>query len=192
MQDFKENENVVKVIRSRKARTALLKCGLWVPLVSWVSVMTIAYISKQSFMQSLSSGSLFLPTFNLCMNSRDESREKTTKVLESLSKDISKAIEVPHWRVSRLDDIFIIPKNIKVGENLDAINIVPIYKKGKFIIIKGNYSLEILAQYKEDGKTVVKILDDDEIREEYEGFNEIIKRKIPEGYVDFSGTSKRP
>lgn len=191
MQDFKEDENVVKVIRSRKSRGILLKCGLYCPLVSWFAVMILGSLSGQPIMKSLSSGSGFLSTFNLCMLSRDDSKKKTVKVLEKLSKEISKYTEDSRWSIRRLDDIIIIPKNIKVDEDLESLNIVPIFKKGKFIIMKGTYSLEILAQYEEDGKTVVKMLDKDEVAEAYNEFDEKIKRKIQKNYSYSPDTASR-
>ncbi len=191
MQDFKEDENVVKVIRSRKSRGILLKCGLYCPLVSWLAVMILGSLSGQPIMKSLSSGSGFLSTFNLCMLSRDDSKKKTVKVLEKLSKEISKYTEDSRWSIRRLDDIIIIPKNIKVDEDLESLNIVPIFKKGKFIIMKGTYSLEILAQYEEDGKTIVKMLDKDEVAEAYNEFDEKIKRKIQKNYSYSSDTASR-
>lgn len=33
-------------------------------------------------------------------------------------------------------EVDIVPKNIKIGEDLEAVNIVPIFKEGKYIIIK--------------------------------------------------------
>ncbi len=178
MQDFSNDKDIVKVIRKRKSKRTLIRCGMTLPLVIYFFLLGNSLVGGIPIATVFALTAGFFSIFNFSNNSREESREKTREILEELSKDIAKFVENPNWRIFRLDDITIIPKNIKVGENLDSLNIVPIFKKGKFIIIQGSHSLEILAQYDEDDKTVVKILDKDEVTEEYSQFDEKTKRKM--------------
>ncbi len=62
--------------------------------------------------------------------------------------------------------IDIIPKNVKIGENLEASNAIPIFKEGKYIIVH-NYSAPIILQeYKKDtGDVVVEFLEENEVKE---------------------------
>lgn len=178
MQDFKYDTDIVKVIKKRKAKRTLIRCGIAFPIFAVLSIFGLALSKPGSFLQILTSSGGFISVLNVVLSSKGETKQETEKVLEDLSKDIARVVKDPAWRVYRLDDITIIPKNIQIGENLEAINIIPIFKEGKFIIIQGNHSLEILAQYDEDEKPVVKILDEDEVMYEYTQFDEKTKRKM--------------
>ncbi|MDE6292356.1 MAG: hypothetical protein K2L98_01600 [Bacilli bacterium] len=178
MQDFKDDTDIVKVIKKRKATRTLIRCGIAFPLFAILSVFGLALSKPDSFLQILPCSGGFISVLNFVLSSKGETNQETENVLDDLSKDIAQAVGDPAWHVYRLDDITIIPKNIQIGENLEAINIIPIFKEGKFIIIQGNHSLEILAQYDEDGKTVVKILDEDEVMYEYTQFDEKTKRRM--------------
>ncbi len=178
MQDFKEGKDLVKVIGKRKVKDAFYVFGMGLPILTFFSFLGILMKSNQSSSLAIASMGGHFSLFTRVFEARKKYRKETAKKLEELSKDIAELVGDPNWRVYKLDDIVIIPRNIKVAENLESLNIVPIYKKGEFIIMRGNYSLEILAQYKEDGKVVVKILDDDEVKEELDNFGDGMKRII--------------
>lgn len=178
MKDFKENQNVVKVIRKRRSKRNLIRCGLTLPFLTYLSLWGIAAFGVIPFATVLSSTAMFTSIFYVSSNSKPEYRKKTKDFLTELSKDIARFNGEPSWRINSLDNITIIPKNVKVGENLEALNAVPIFKKGKYIIIEGNHSVEILAQYKENDKDVVKILDEYEVEEEYNALDEKTKHKV--------------
>ncbi len=178
MQDFKEGKDLVKVIGKRKAKDALYVFGMSLPILTFFSFLGFLMKSNQPNSLAIASMGGHFSLFTRVFEARKKYRKETAKILEELSKDIAEFVGNPNWRVYKLEDIMIIPRNIKVAENLDSLNIVPIYKKGEFIIMRGNYSLEILAQYKEDGKVVVKILDENEVKEELDNFGDGIKRII--------------
>ena len=178
MQDFKDDSDMVKVIRKRKMKRNLIKCGFTLPPLTYLSLLGLAFAKILPFSQVFSSTALVFCPFNISNVYSDDVRKETNKVLDGISNDISEAIGDSLWKVRDLEDITIIPKNIQVGEDLEAINIVPIFKEGKYIIIRGNSSLQILAQYEEDGKNVVKILDENEVSDEYNSFDDKTKKKI--------------
>ena len=178
MQDFKDDSDMVKVIRKRKMKRNLIKCGFALPPLTYLSLLGLAFAKILPFSQVFSSTALVFCPFNISNVYSDDVRKETNKVLDGISNDISEAIGDSLWKVRDLEDITIIPKNIQVGEDLEAINIVPIFKEGKYIIIRGNSSLQILAQYEEDGKNVVKILDENEVSDEYNSFDDKTKKKI--------------
>ena len=175
MQDFKDDSDMVKVIRKRKMKRNLIKCGFALPPLTYLSLLGLAFAKILPFSQVFSSTALVFCPFNISNVYSDDVRKETNKVLDGISNDISEAIGDSLWKVRDLEDITIIPKNIQVGEDLEAINIVPIFKEGKYIIIRGNSSLQILAQYEEDGKNVVKILDENEVSDEYNSFDDKTK-----------------
>lgn len=67
-------------------------------------------------------------------------------------------------------NVNIIPKNIKVGENLEGVDAIPIFKKGKYIIIPNGNVRVVLAEYEEENKHVVDLLECDDIEEIKESF----------------------
>ena len=178
MQDFKDDSDMVKVIRKRKMKRNLIKCGFALPPLTYLSLLGLAFAKILPFSQVFSSTALVFCPFNISNVYSDDVRKETNKVLDGISNDISEAIGDSLWKVRDLEDITIIPKNIQVGEDLEAINIVPIFKEGKYIIMSGDFSIEILAQYEDEGKSVVKILDREEALAVYDDLDDKTKRKL--------------
>lgn len=72
-------------------------------------------------------------------------------------------------------NIEIIPKNIKVGEDLSSKNIVPIFVEGNYVLIKDENEVVITRQYEVDGLKTSQIL--------YDPLDEdIIASELPEYY----------
>lgn len=172
MQDFKEDKDLVKVIGKRKTRNALYRWALAFPILSFYLLAGIIVASQESFSRGLPLVGGFFSSFSVILNNSKNVEYKNHEMLFKLSHDVAKVIGDSFWSVDKLKDIAIIPGNIKVGENLDSINIAPILKKGQYIVMRGNYSLQILVQYEEDDKTVVKLLDRDEIAEVYNALSD--------------------
>lgn len=178
MKDFRE-ENLVKIIRVRKADCVFSKCVFWLPLLYESILAGFLAFGEMTSKQFFSLTPVACSLFNCCIQSTDNCKKKNLKFLGRLTDDILDKIEDNFCSVYRMSDITIIPKNIKIGENLEAANIIPIFKKGHFIIVKGLYSPVVLAQYKDDyGGYCVKILDNDEASEEIANLDEKEKRML--------------
>ncbi len=85
-------------------------------------------------------------------------------------------------------EVEIVPKNIQVGEDLESLNIVPIFKEGKYVIIK-SYDYPCFIQvFENEGKEEVYALEptDEDI--------EILERDLPEyqEYIDVFKLQKTP
>ncbi len=62
----------------------------------------------------------------------------------------------------KIQDLDIVPRNIKVDEDLESLNIVPIFKEGHYIIIGSVLDGVVLRQIEEDGKEKIDLLDEEE------------------------------
>lgn len=75
-----------------------------------------------------------------------------------------------------LDDVEveIVPKNIKIGENLEAANIIPIFKEGKYVVIKSKEHPCFIRVFDNDGEEEAYAIEpiDEDI--------ELLEREIPE------------
>lgn len=87
--------------------------------------------------------------------------ERNALHINDLAEDIKQATN-QDCNIKSLDDIEIVPKNIQVGENLEAINIIPIFKEGHYIIIKSRPASFVLRQVEIDGEREVQILESEE------------------------------
>lgn len=88
--------------------------------------------------------------------------EKSQKDFNNLCSDIYKDCRLFIHEKS-YDEIKIIPKNIQIGWDLEAANAVPIFKKGKYIIIPNSGEYVILREYEENNNYIVDLLDYDDV-----------------------------
>lgn len=178
MKDFRE-ENLVKVIRVRKAESTFAKWGFLGPILLETTLAGIMAFGGMSLEEFFSITTVPCCLLNFFVQTNDNRGERKSRFLRGLTDDISKKIGNNYWHLSNLSDITIIPKNIKVGENLEAVNIIPIFKEGHFIIVEGLYSPVVLAQYKDDdGNYCVKLLEEDEAIQEMANLDEKEKRML--------------
>lgn len=178
MQDFNDDKDLVKVIKSRKRRSALAKLGIPIPFAVESAVLVAAFLGAISTPTCFALSSVIVSLLNISTKSKEKNRDKNEQLLEDLATDVGSKIGDKNWEIYHLNDIAIIPKNFQVGENLEAINPVPIFKEGKYIIMSGDFSIEILAQYEDEGKSVVKILDREEALAVYDDLDDKTKRKL--------------
>lgn len=81
--------------------------------------------------------------------------------LDNLSSDL-KIMSGNDSKISKLEDVRIVPKNIKIGEDTTGCNIADIFKEGHYVLIKSSPSSMVLRQLEEDGYNHVDILDYEE------------------------------
>lgn len=87
-----------------------------------------------------------------------------TNILGSYNELVSEVQRITKKTFDDVDlkDLEIVPKNIQVGENLEAVNIIPIFKEGHYIILGRVLDGVVLRQLEEDGKMHLDLLDEDE------------------------------
>lgn len=178
MQDFKQNTDLIKVVKSRKRKYFLAKWGVTLPMGLEALISLASLLGGIGTPMFFSLSTVLMGVIGMALESRAKSYDQKQQFLEDLSSEIGEKIGNRDWCFYTLKDIAIVPKNIKVGENGESINFAPIYKDGKFIIIRGDYSLEMLFQYDDEGTMVVKILDRDEVFEEYDKLSDKEKKKV--------------
>ncbi|MCX4364642.1 MAG: hypothetical protein OSJ70_02535 [Bacilli bacterium] len=71
-----------------------------------------------------------------CLHIFKTSSKNTIKLLCDRLAWIANGYEHKNFEYYNAPEVEIVPKNIKIGEDLEAINIVPIFKEGKYVIIK--------------------------------------------------------
>ncbi len=79
-----------------------------------------------------------------------------------LERDIEKETD-RKCSIDSLNDIEVIPTKIRVGEDLEAINIVPILQDGYYLVLKSRPSSFVLRQLEVDGKNNVDVLENEEM-----------------------------
>lgn len=106
--------------------------------------------------------------------------ERNAKPIKELADDIAK--ETDHdCKIKALKDIAIIPADIQVGEDLEAINVVPITKEGYYIVIKSRPASFVLRQMEENERQMVDILypsEANEVIDELAKENEFVRKNI--------------
>lgn len=85
-------------------------------------------------------------------------------------------------------EVDIVPKNMQIDVNLDALNIVPILKEGKYVIIKSYDYPVFIRVFEEDGKEesyAMEAIDED---------IEVLENELPEyqEYIDVLKLQKKP
>lgn len=84
-------------------------------------------------------------------------------------------------------EIEIVPKNIKIGENLEAVNIIPIFKEGKYVVIKSMYHPCFIRVFDNDGEEEAYAMEpiDEDIQ--------LLESEIPEykEYIDVFKLQKK-
>lgn len=85
-------------------------------------------------------------------------------------------------------EVNIVPKNMHVGDDLEAINIVPIFKEGKYVIIKSTDHPYFIRVFDQDGKEEAYVMEakDEDI--------ELLEKELPEyqEYIDVLKLQKMP
>lgn len=85
-------------------------------------------------------------------------------------------------------EVEIVPKNMKIGENLEAINVVPIFKEGKYVIIKSYDYPVFMRVFDDEGKEEVYVMEatDEDL--------EVLESELPEyqEYIDVLKLQKTP
>lgn len=158
MKRISENNNLV---RSSKISKAISRVFTW----SQALVYVLEIIGAIAIMPTNGAAIpfvLFLFTCSFLL----EGGRKIYKILprptyEKLLEEIGKETDKDFSDVN-LKDLDIVPKNIQVGENLEAINIIPIYKEGHYIIIGSVLDGVVLRQIEEDGQEKIDLLDEEE------------------------------
>lgn len=77
-------------------------------------------------------------------------------------KDLSDGIEAlihEEFPINSLNDIEIVPKNIFIGDNLEASNAIELYQEGHYVLIRSKEKALVLRQLEENDKNHVEILD---------------------------------
>ncbi|MDE5631188.1 MAG: hypothetical protein K2I70_06275 [Bacilli bacterium] len=183
MKDFSDKD-LVKVIRARKITTTLLKLSISLPItleLCFIGLFVLGKVGNNDF-YGATTAALWL--FRVFDDFKDKNRKKNKEFLNNLAKDIEAKIGKKHWRVGSLNDITIVPENVQIGYDLEAINLVPIFKKGHYIIIDGNYPVVILTQHKNDeGKSHIQIMDDDEVLYELEKMDKKVTQDLGESKI---------
>jgi len=179
MRNFDCDENIAKVIKSRKSKRMLTNGALYGSIVGEIILAMLLAFNQVPAGKFFSLTSVLCGILSISYNSKESMKEKTRAFFNKLSSEIRSKIDDDNLQILSFNDITIVPKNIKIGEDLEAINIVPIFKEGKYIIIKKLFSTPImLAQYEENGRQVVKMLDEEEASEEFQNLDANMKRKI--------------
>ncbi len=106
----------------------------------------------------------------------DRSIANNRGYLNKLGDDIS-LVSGEECIIDRLKDIEIIPKNIKVGECLEASNAFDIFKGGHYILVSSLPRKFVLQQVEEEDKNRVDIL-------EYEEAATVIEQLVKDGNMD--------
>lgn len=85
-------------------------------------------------------------------------------------------------------EVEIVPKNMKIGENLEAINVVPIFKEGKYVIIKSYDYPVFMRVFDDEGTEEVYVMEatDEDL--------EALESELPEyqEYIDVLKLQKTP
>lgn len=92
------------------------------------------------------------------------------RYLKDLSDSLS-AVLNEEFSIKSLDDIMIIPKNICIGENLEASNAFDIFKEGHYVLVKSKEKSLVLCQLETDGEYRVDIMDK---KDAYDALFEIV------------------
>ncbi len=179
MRDFECDENIVKVIKSRKSKRFLTNSVLYGSIVGEIILAILLAFNFVPVGKFFPLTSFFGGILSIAANSKESMKEKTQTFFNELSSKICNELDDHNFQQLNFNDVTIIPKNIKVGEDLEAVNKVPIFKEGKYVIIKRLFTAPvILAQYEENGEQVVKMLDELEASKEYQNLDAKTKRKI--------------
>ena len=86
--------------------------------------------------------------------------------LETLSRNIEKKSGNKSY-IASVDDLVIIPKNLHVGENLEASNAIPIFKEGHYVFMKEDLTPIVIRQYEDDDDLRMDVLDGDDALNAY-------------------------
>lgn len=158
MKRLSEDNNLVRSFNINRIVNFILMCGnVFSTLLSLVA--TIAAIPTDGatipvIIGSLTSSFLFRNGRTLYNNFPRTSYERLIGEIKGLTnKDLSNV---------KIMDLDIVPKNIQIGEDLEAINIVPIFKEGHYIIMGSVLDGVVLRQLEEDGKEKLDLLDENE------------------------------
>lgn len=88
-------------------------------------------------------------------------RRETDEKLKSLSNSISDEID-SKYSIYSVADIKIIPKNLKLGEDLSHNNLVQIFKEGHYVLVHGFPQDIVIRQYIDEDELHVEVLDEED------------------------------
>lgn len=174
-----ENKDVAKKFKKLKVRGKAERISLygWAAILVGIIVARSAGYLKQivsDIASIINAGIVILGIGGRQITERNEPH------VGRLARDIEKATN-QNCSISSLDDVEIIPTKIQVGENLEAVNIIPIYENGYYLVLKSRPAAFVLRQLEENGKNNVQILEPEEANEVIADLavdNEFVRKNI--------------
>lgn len=158
MKRLKDNYNLVRKVRLRKIFFKIyLNARKFIFVGEVIAAIMIFFTngaSSQVFF-TLVLASITMDGLNKIYGS------KGLSTFKEIVEEVEKITDKDFGEVD-MKDLEIVPKNIKVGENLDAANIIPIFKEGYYIVIGRVLEGAVLRQLEEDDKMHLDLLDEDE------------------------------
>lgn len=163
MKNLYNNRNLVKEIKNKKRWHILLPLSI---ITAFLAQLILFFINICSDFDIGYIVCMLCPFITFGCAKNDANLEKNIKFVNNLVRDINgKNAYQNNLYLSRLNDIEIIPKNIQVGEDLSAKNIVPIFKEGHYILMGSLPNLCLMRQVKQDDKMTVDIYEEEEMED---------------------------
>lgn len=156
MMPLYNNKDLVKQLKSLKVKGKVEKGAAWGWLVLVASLFAgrnAGYVSPliADEAQIISAGLVMLGFGGMHIEERNE------KHIKELAADIAKEAD-QECKIKSLNNIEVIAADIKVGEDLEGLNVAPITKEGYYIVIKARPASFVLSQMEEEGRQRVQIL----------------------------------
>lgn len=167
MLEISNDVNIVKTIKNYKIRHIIhLIMGLGLPALTVMGMIGI-FIANLCFSAGIST--LCIPIMNLYVQgsliiSRNRSNKLETE-MKKFCKELS-AQTSSNCSIYDLESVEIIPKNLKLGEDLTKKNIVEIFRDGHYVLIHSIPDEVVIRQYFDDNEELHVELLQDEAREE--------------------------
>lgn len=188
------NKDLVKKLKSLKVKAKVEKGAAW----AWLCFVAALFAGRNAgYVKAVIADEAQIISAGLVMLGFGGTHieERNAKPIKELADDIAKETD-QECKIKSLKDIKVISADVKVGEDLESINIAPIYKEGYYVVIKSRPSAFVLSQIEEEGRQRVQILypsEANEVIDELAQGNRFVRKnikalkrvpeKIPETFV---------
>lgn len=164
MLEISNDVNIVNKVKKMKAMNIFAWIlSLGIPLV--LVIIMFSLLIAQIFF-NLGISSVIVPTMNLFVQGNlwygRHHRKKLDQELNDFARAVSEKTDTK-YRIHDLKEFEIIPKNLKLGEDLSHKNIVEIFQKGHYVLVHAYPNDIVIRQYVDDDHELhVDLLQDEE------------------------------